>query len=202
MSGTVWTKFYWSDWESDPALRLCSFAAQGLWMRMLCIAASHDPIGYVCVAGRPLGVTDLARLTGASETEVGVLVAELEQNGVCSRDRQARIYSRRMVRDAKASAIAKKNGKLGGNPSLSKGRGNPNRDNPPHKPRLKTQEPYASSKVEGPLEGPSNLTDANVVARHEGATTPALKVVETEPLEQRKALAAEVLSSFKIRKHA
>ena len=59
MSGTIWSKFYWSDWETDPALRLCSLAAQGLWMRMLCVAASHDPIGYVAVAGRGLDETAL-----------------------------------------------------------------------------------------------------------------------------------------------
>ena len=64
MSGTVWSKFFWSDWETDPALRLCSLAAQGFWMRMLSIAAAHDPIGYVAVAGRTLDETALARLTG------------------------------------------------------------------------------------------------------------------------------------------
>jgi hypothetical protein len=40
MSGTRWSKFYWSDWDGDMRLRLCSLAAQGLWMQMLCIAAS------------------------------------------------------------------------------------------------------------------------------------------------------------------
>ena len=77
MSGTVWTKFYWSDWESDPALRLCSLAAQGLWMRMLCIASAHDPIGYVAVAGRGLEETSLARMTGCSESEVRDLLPSL-----------------------------------------------------------------------------------------------------------------------------
>src|SRR5690349_10503316 len=115
MSGTTWSKFYWSDWESDPALRLCSLAAQGLWMRMLCVAASHDPVGFVAVAGKGLDETALARLTGCSESEIASLLGELAAHGVFSRDRHGRIYSRRMLRDTRKSSDAKKNGKLGGN---------------------------------------------------------------------------------------
>jgi hypothetical protein len=148
MSGTVWTKFYWSDWESDPALRLCSLAAQGLWMRMLCIAASHDPVGYVAVAGKGLDETALARLTGCSESEVASLLGELTKHGVFSRDRHGRIYSRRMVRDARKSSEARKNGRLGGNPSLRNSKGIRKVDNPQDKGGLKPQEPEARSHEE------------------------------------------------------
>lgn len=147
MSGTTWTKFFWADWESDPALRLCSFAAQGMWMRMLCIAAAHDPIGYVAVAGRALDETSLARMTGGLESEVRALVGELDRNGVFSRDRHGRVYSRRMVNDAKRAAIAKKNGKNGGNPNLRKDTENPPPVNPQVKTPLKTQEPEARNQT-------------------------------------------------------
>lgn len=150
MSGTVWTKFYWSDWETDPALRLCSMAAQGFWMRLLCIAAAHDPIGYVAVAGRGLDETSLARLTGCLESEVASLLGELERNGVFSRDRQRRIYSRRMTSDARKSATAKKNGKNGGNPSLSKDRGIQPSDKGEDKAPLKPHKPEAISQNEKP----------------------------------------------------
>lgn len=155
MSGTVWTKFYWSDWDTDPALRLCSYGAQGLWMRLLCIAAAHDPIGYVAVAGRGLSETDIARMTGGSECEVSSLLGELERNGVFSRDRQGRIYSRRMITDARASATARKNGKSGGNPSLRKDRGNSDWDKGSDKGGLKPQEPEAISQK--PLKPPLGL---------------------------------------------
>ncbi|WP_149802074.1 hypothetical protein [Mesorhizobium sp. NFR06] len=122
MSGTIWSKFFWSDWESDPNLRLCSLAAQGLWMRMLCIAASHEPIGYVAIAGKGLEAAALARLAGCAEAELGALLGELEQNRVFSRDRHGRIYSRRMVADARKARLARRNGLKGGNPSLSKER--------------------------------------------------------------------------------
>lgn len=119
-----WSKFFWTDWESDPALRLCSFAAQGLWMRMLCIAAAHDPIGYVAVNGLTLDASSLARMTGGTEPEVNALVAELERNGVFSRDRQGRIYSRRLIRDAKLSKSRAEAGRNGGRASAGKYNGN------------------------------------------------------------------------------
>lgn len=146
MSGIIWSKFFWQDWETDPAVRLCSLSAQGLWMRMLCIASAHDPIGYVAVAGNGLDETSLARLTGCQESEAASLLSELERHGVFSRDRQGRIYSRRMVRDARNAATAKKNGKKGGNPTLSNNKENKNWDKGsvkggdiPHKPTTKSQ---------------------------------------------------------------
>jgi hypothetical protein len=126
-------------------------------MRMLCIAAAHDPIGYVAVAGRALDETSLARMTGCQESEARALLGELDQNGVFSRDRQGRIYSRRMVADAKKAAIARKNGKNGGNPSLRKERGNPASDNPSVKVGLKPQEPearYSDTNVSGEAAQP------------------------------------------------
>ena len=151
MSGVIWSKFFWQDWETDHAVRLCSFAAQGLWMRMLCIAAAHDPIGYVAVAGKGLDETGLALLTGRQESEIASLLGELDQHGVFSRDRQGRIYSRRMIRDARKAALARNNGKKGGNPTLSNHSGNPHSDKghdkgdlKPHKPRAKSQ--YEKSK--------------------------------------------------------
>lgn len=156
MSGIVWSKFYWADWETDPAVRLCSMAAQGFWMRMLCVAAAHDPIGYVAVAGKGLDETALARLTGCSESEASSLLGELERNGVFSRDRHGRIYSRRMVADAKKAAIARRNGRNGGNPRLSNQKENPPPDKGSDKAPLKPQEPRArsqSSKAKAFSEG-------------------------------------------------
>ena len=143
MAGTVWSKFFWSDWSNDPALRICSLAAQGLWMRMLCIAAEADPTGYVTVNGRPLGVTDIARLAGVTETECESLLAELDWNGVFSRDRKDAIYSRRMVRDAKTAKKNRENGKKGGNPTIGKDEGISEWVNPPVKGGVKPHKPVA-----------------------------------------------------------
>lgn len=118
-----WGKWFWNDWASDAGLRVSSLAAQGLWMRMLCVAATADPLGYVLIAGRPVTATDLALLTGAPEAQIDELWQELDRNGVFSRDRQGRIYNRRMVRDAKMRRDAKRFGKKGGNPALSPSNG-------------------------------------------------------------------------------
>lgn len=110
--------WFWRDWESDVGLKVCSLAAQGLWMRMLCIAAQHDPIGYVSINCVGLDPEGIAKIVGVGVDDVRSLIGELSQNGVFSRDRNGTIYNRRMTRDAKKSAIARKNGSMGGNPTL------------------------------------------------------------------------------------
>lgn len=134
MAGRLpWGKFFWNDWETDAELRLCSLAAQGLWMRLLCLAARAEPTGYVTVSGRAPSLADLSVLIGRPAEELAPLIDELDRNAVFSRDAKGRIYSRRMVRDVKKAAIARKNGKMGGNPSLSATRENPASDNPQDK---------------------------------------------------------------------
>jgi hypothetical protein len=163
MTAMVWGKFFWNDWSGDQALRACSLAVRGLWMDMLCIAARHDPIGFVALNGRALGAADLARMAGTDEAEVMALLAELEANGVFSRDRRGRIYSRRMMREAKRSEEGRKHGRKGGNPSLcSESRKsltlNP-RDNPPLN-----------------REGSSQNPEARRQTRSEGVRTPSRQV--------------------------
>lgn len=126
-------------------------------MDMLCIAASHDPIGYIAVAGRGLEETDIARMTGGTESEVHVLLGELDRNGVFSRDRKGTIYSRRMVADAKKAAIAKKNGKEGGNPTLCNSDINSASVKGSVKPRDKPHKPYSTFQENE--EGASALPD-------------------------------------------
>jgi hypothetical protein len=118
-----WSKFFWNDWENDPALRLCSFAAQGLWMRLLCLAAKSNPTGFVAVAGRPCSPTDIARLSGVSEQEVELLLGELSRNGVFSRDAKGRIYCRRMVRDNRLRQKLAQIGAKGGQTSFLNNKG-------------------------------------------------------------------------------
>lgn len=141
MTANPWDKFYWNDWEQDPALKLCSLAAQGLWMRLLCICAKSEPKGYLLVAGQSLSPADLVTLVGRPEAEIETLLNELSLKGVFSRDRIGRVYSRRMVRDVKRNRKARENGGKGGNPTLSNGRDFSASDNPhvippdkPHKP--------------------------------------------------------------------
>lgn len=116
MSANPSTKWFWNDWDNDRALALCSFAAQGLWMRMLSIAAREG--GYLTVNGKPCSLDDISVLVGHPVDEMAPLIAELESRGVFSRTRDGTIYSRRIVRDEKNRKFFQKKGKEGGNPAL------------------------------------------------------------------------------------
>jgi hypothetical protein len=111
-----WLKFYPSDWRADPALRMCSIAARGLWMEMLCIMHEATPRGSLRINGRPVSDRQMATLAGV--TDVAPLFGELEDAGVFSREEDGTIYSRRMMRDEEKAAQDKANGKQGGNPTL------------------------------------------------------------------------------------
>lgn len=139
MSGTVSTRWYWSDWMSDPGLRACGYAARGLWKDMLCIAGSNKgkDYGFVTLNGRPLDAAGIARMTGGTLAEVETLLAELDRNGVFSRDRRKVIYCRRMVRAEKNRG----NGRLGGNPNLTKTRDNSESVQPRPKAPIPEPEP-------------------------------------------------------------
>ena len=154
MAGKPWGKFYWADWLSDPKLKLCSLEAQGLWIRMLCIAAEAKPVGYVVLEDHTLGASELSSECGKPVSVVEAALADLQKWGVYSMDRRGRIFSRRMVRDAKRAKISQKNGKSGGNPSLGKDRGNQDRDNP----RLKTQRPETRDQSKKELEANASLS--------------------------------------------
>lgn len=143
-----WSKWFWDDWENEPALKLCSFAAQGVWMRLLCIAARHDPIGYVANAGKSFTIPELVRIIGGTKVEIESALRELEANGVFSKDNLGRIYSRRMVSDAKRAKISRENGKKGGNPDLitpSEQTENPSWDNYASRARMRAARDRARS---------------------------------------------------------
>jgi 5-methylcytosine-specific restriction endonuclease McrA len=124
-NGHRWSKFWWQDHRNETALRVCSLAARGLWVEMLCVAHKADPVGYVTVNGLAPSVRNLANIVGAQEREVKKLLAELEDAGVFSRTDDGVIYSRRMVREASAEAEAgeawRAYGKNGGNPQIIRG---------------------------------------------------------------------------------
>jgi hypothetical protein len=155
MTSQPWMKFFPSDWRSDQALRVCSLAARGLWIEMLCVMHTATPYGHLLINGSPVSDTQLAMLAGTSSNQITALVGELELAGVFSRTSKGVIYSRRMTRDEKKAVLARKNGKAGGNPNLCNKKGFPPPDNPPDNSHVngedKAQKP--DSRVQKEKEG-------------------------------------------------
>jgi hypothetical protein len=157
-----WSKFWWQDYEGDDALRLCSLAAQGLWMRMLCGMHRGQPYGHMAVNGSAPTTRQLSIMLCATEREVSKLVPELEKAGVLSRNESGLIYSRRMVRDKAITDKAIADGRRGGNPVL-KGRGNGEGLTPPDKPTLgPTHKQEAEAEAEEEREIEISVSDPRV----------------------------------------
>lgn len=98
MSRLRWAKFFWTDWSSDNALSLCSLAAQGLWLRLLCIAAQNEPYGSILIGGRQPSDQELAKLVrpAIDVRRFRKLLAELERRHVVKRDADGTLFSSRM----------------------------------------------------------------------------------------------------------
>ncbi len=153
-----WLKFFPSDWRADPALRMCSLAARGLWIEMLCLMHEARPHGSLLVNGKPVTAAQLANLVGAGVAEVEGFLAELEEAGVFSRDADGALYSRRMRRDEERAAVNRVNGRAGGNPSLKAG------VNPPVNPAVKAGD--KAQKPESRLQTPEPENSAALHPPH------------------------------------
>lgn len=116
-----WMKFYPADWRADPALRMCSIAARGLWIEMLCVMHEAEPYGSLLVKGAPISTRQLGQLAGITQDEAEALLGELDAAGVFSREDNGTVYSRRMRSDHAKAQQDKLNGKGGGNPALKRG---------------------------------------------------------------------------------
>lgn len=109
-----WMKWYWSDFESDIGLRACSYAAQGLWIRMLSVMARSKKKGYLLDGDKQMSSKILAQLFGGTETDVECLIAELFEHGVPSKGIDGIIFNRRMARESEISQARAEAGKVGG----------------------------------------------------------------------------------------
>lgn len=98
---------------------------------MLALMHEAVPYGHLLISGISPTDAQLAVLAGAPSDQIPALLGELEAAGVFSRTRSGAIYSRRMTRDLKKAEKNRKNGKLGGNPSLCNNEANLPWDNPP-----------------------------------------------------------------------
>lgn len=130
-----WMKWHSQAWRADVPLRMCSYAARGLWADMLSLMHESNDYGFLLIEGVNPTPKQLAGLLGGSEREVKALLLELNNANVYSvtgrsmpEDVEALvpenmaagvILSRRMLRDKAKADRDRKNGRGGGNPSLN-----------------------------------------------------------------------------------
>jgi hypothetical protein len=178
-------QFYPADWRRDAALQSCSVAARGLWIELMCVMHDCEPYGVLSVNGKAMTNSQVARLVGEQEKTIARLLAELEDAGVCSRDSEGRLFSRRMVKDEAvrnaraAGGVAGAehghkgaiHGKKGGRPRKTEG-GSISADETPLKTPLKTP-------LGGFEEPPPSSSSSSSSSIH--PPTPLLGVVPTDP---------------------
>ena len=109
-----WRKFNFADWSSDPSLRKCSLAAQGLWIRVIGLIYDADDAGRLSDNdGEPYRDADLAAALGYNPRTVRPLMRELLMAGVYDVE-EGFIVSRRLKRESYRSQIKAVSGSNGG----------------------------------------------------------------------------------------
>jgi hypothetical protein len=109
-----WQKFNFEEWASDPCLRRCSLAAQGLWIRVVgLIYAAKDKGRLSDNDGEPYSDADLAAVLGYNPRTVRPLMRELLVAGVYDLE-DGFVVSRRLKRESYRSQINAISGSNGG----------------------------------------------------------------------------------------
>lgn len=94
-------QLYPADWLRDE-IAGCSWAAQGLFVRLMFIMHDAEPYGYlVDHAGKPLSHSAMVRRSGGHRKQFEVVLSELIAAHVLRQDEQGRWHNKRMVEDAK-----------------------------------------------------------------------------------------------------
>lgn len=92
--------FYPKDWLCDVQLRMCSQAARGVWIDLLCVMFNASNRGVLDNPdGTPWSDEEICgAIAGGTGANLKFL-AELLEKGVASRNSRGAVFSRRMVRD-------------------------------------------------------------------------------------------------------
>jgi hypothetical protein len=181
MSGLPWGKFFWKDWLTDPALSVCSLAAQGLWMRMLCIMSMSNPPGHLTLPPTRRAESEakqVARMCHADARQVRALLDELETRGVFDRDPGGIIVSRRMIRDANLSET----GRSAATKGWANRKGQPNGQPNGLRPNGEAKGPSVRNPMPRPEAGPESesTTPPSPRLRRRGGSENLIDIVRKE----------------------
>jgi hypothetical protein len=111
------TTFFWNDWDNEPGMKFCGLTAQGLWVKMLSLAARSREHGVVLIGDHPSLRGDLPALLapscGETAETIDKLIDDLVTFKVASVDDRGRVFNRRMVAEAELSAARSEAGRKG-----------------------------------------------------------------------------------------
>lgn len=88
-----------ADWLRDADLARCSLAAQGAWIRMICLLHSSEEYGVFISGNEPWPIEDVAAAVGGDKDAALTCVSELLAKGVARKNNRGAIFCRRMVED-------------------------------------------------------------------------------------------------------
>ena len=105
--------FFINDWLAAGDLAICSLAAQGLWIRLLCYMWISPKRGYLLQSNMAkMDNKTIAKLCGQPEGIIIPLLEELKINRVYE-ETEAGIYCRRMVKEQEVSQMRRDAGLKG-----------------------------------------------------------------------------------------
>ena len=105
--------FYTRDWLSDLSLNNCSIAAQGLWIKLLCIMHEGKPYGTLSINNIPIKKENMCGKTGLMHDKFCQYFEELVDNNVVRFDIENQYYySKRMVKDEYLRQVRKESARI------------------------------------------------------------------------------------------
>lgn len=111
--------FYVGDWRKDPGVQALDYFDRGVWHEILCIMFESEPRGKLTLNGQKMPDEALARILSLDIMTLTTTLTKLISYGIAKvEDMTAIVYCKRMVEDEKQRLVKRKNGALGGNPSL------------------------------------------------------------------------------------
>lgn len=111
-------QMYPRDWNENVKLKMCSYAAQGLWIRLVNVSFDMPAKGVFMLAKHPLNEQDVLDLLPGKMRAKRAAFRELVQWNVIKQMDDKTFYCRRLRDDMKLRAMRQEVGKLGGNPNL------------------------------------------------------------------------------------
>lgn len=95
-----WIKFWTRDYLGDSRLTGCSLAAQGLWLRIVCVMSQQNPLGILSDHDGAWDRDHILLAAGVDPTLGAEYLRELESSGAFGRSAEGALMSRRLVREA------------------------------------------------------------------------------------------------------